>query len=219
MFIAITIILLFALFFANDNKISEYFTMQRVTSSIDSNKYLVVNSYTDKEKAADLIAQINIFTINFIKKLKDTYLTPAYVVTPHMSEYEYDKGKEITIILLERFKPESLQENEPESPDKTSYTLNKGQTISLCLREKISGQNKFHDIDIIKFVLLHELGHVITPELNHSVLFWTNFRFLLEFCVKYDLYTAVDYNKTNVNYCGLNVTYTPTSDTTLSSYF
>jgi len=219
MFLSITIILIFVLCFLSSNKISEYFTMERVVSSVDNNNYLVVNSYEDKAQAADLIAKINIFTVNFIKTLQRVYLTPEYVPNTGMTQYEYAKGKEITIVLLERFRPESLRENEPESPDKTSYTTNKGETISLCLREKISGQNKFHNLDVIKFVLLHELSHIITPELNHSVLFWTNFRFLLEFCTKQKLYTAPDYNTTNVNYCGLAVTYNPVNDTTLSSYF
>lgn len=221
MLISVIIVLFVILLFVQNKKISEYFTMSRVKSTVDDNDYLVIKSYSDKEQAANLIASVNIFTINFIKTLKDKYLTQDYVENDTVSYDEYIKGKEITIILLERYKPESLQENEPESPDKTSYTTNKGEVISLCLREKLSGMNKFHDLDVLKFVLLHELSHIITPEFNHSVNFWTNFRFLLDFCNKYGLYTAPTYDETanKVNYCGLEITYSPVSDMTLSSFF
>jgi predicted metal-dependent hydrolase len=214
MIVTITIVLLIVLLFLSNNKITEFFTTSHIKSTIDSKEYLVVNIYQDKEKAADLIAQINIFTVKLITTLKEKYLT-----TENKNNTEYIKGREIATILLDRFKSESLRENEPETPDKTSFTTNKGEVISLCLREKVTGKNAFHDISILQFVLLHELGHIITPELNHSALFWTNFKFLLEFSNKYNLYKAPDYEKDNVNYCGLNVSYNPIKDASLTSFF
>ena len=210
----VIIILIVLLFYP---RAREYFTMVKVKSDVDNSDYLVVKSYNDKQQAANLMAEINQFTIKFIKTLKDTYLVDYNPKT--MSLSEYNKGQEITKTLLKKYKSESLQENLSDSPDKTSYTSNKGEVISLCLREKVTGRDEFHDLDTLKFVLLHELSHIITPELNHSVLFWSNFRFVLDFCDKYSLYRSPDYDKNGINYCGMAVNYTPVNDKTLTSYF
>lgn len=214
MLAVIIIIILFALLFYP--KACEYFTMTKVKSTIDNAEYLVVKSYADKEQAANLMAKINLFTIKLIQTLHSKY---SHYDPQVMSLAEYTKGSEITSALTKKFKSESLQENLPDSPNKTSYTSNKGEIISLCLREKKTGRDEFHDLDTLKFVLIHELGHIVTPELNHSMLFWSNFRFLLEFCNKYKLYTSPDFDNNHINYCGLDVSYTPINDKTLSSYF
>lgn len=208
----------------------EFFTMVNVKSTVDGGIYPVIASYKDKEEAANLIGSMNAFTIKLISLLKKTYID-----TPHPEQYThienskekivsnafstYVKGRELTQALLSKFNSKSLQENEPNSIDKTSYTTNKGEVISLCLREKLSGKNEFHDLDVLKFVLIHELSHIVTPELQHTVVFWTNFRFLLDFCNKNEIYTVKDYSKDNVNYCGLMITYIPTNDDSLTSYF
>lgn len=216
--IIISIILMFLLL--SNNKMTEFFTMEQIKSNIDNRAYSVVKSYNDKDKAANLIASINEFTILLIKTLKERYVDNSYD-SRTMTEDEYDKGHELTLLLIKRYKSESLQENEPESVDKTSYTTNKGEIIGLCLREKKSGKNEFHDLSVLKFVLIHEISHIVTPELNHSVLFWTNFRFLLDFCDRYKLYTAPLYDNgaNKINYCGLDISYTPILDTTLISFF
>ena len=89
----------------------------------------------------------------------------------------------------------------------------------MCLREKLSGEYKFHDIDTLQFVFIYEFVHIVTIEMNHVVSFWINFKFLLEFCNKYDLYKTKNYNIENVNYCGMEITYSPIQDKILPSYF
>jgi hypothetical protein len=91
--------------------------------------------------------------------------------------------------------------------------------ISLCLREKYSGKNVLHSLDILLFVMLHEIGHVITPEYNHTRRFWTNFKFLLEFCDVNDIYYSPDFDSNNVKYCSIDITYNPRYDKLLYSYF
>lgn len=225
--IIITILIIIILF---DCKKScyEFFTLKYIKSDIDGIKYPVVASYVDNKEAASRIGEMNIFALKLIKKLKDVYLDKALseVLSKDLSNEskvaelpEVIKGREIANTLIKKFNSKSLQENEPDSVNKTSYTTNKGEVISLCLREKKSGKNKFHNKEILQFVLIHELSHIITPEINHSVLFWINFKFLLEFCNKYDLYTAPDYEAFNENYCGLDISYNPTTDHSLISYF
>lgn len=177
-----------------------------LVKSVDGNSYPVVSTYADQQEAADLIAGINSFTVEVIKKLKTTYLTKS-PTTP-----DQIKGFEMASILENRYSPASLMENQPTTAKDTSYTQNKGEVISLCLREKQSGQNKFHSIDVLKFVMLHELAHIVTPEIDHSDWYWTNFRFLLEFCNIHGLYTSPNYGVHNVPYCGMTIRYNPIYD-------
>lgn len=182
----------------------------------DGNYYKVVIDYEDQVQAAALIAEINTFTVQLIKKLKQTYRQRDFM--PKTAEEI--KGFEVASILSKKYRSESLSENKPKSAYDTSYTQNKGEIISLCLREKQSGKNKFHSIEILKFVMLHELAHIVTPELNHSPLFWNNFRFLLEFCKRHGLYDAPNFTKKNEVYCGLNIEYNPMYDNlNTKSYF
>jgi hypothetical protein len=195
-------------------KCYSFFNTNIVKSGIDGNSYSVISSYEDQEKAADLIAQINLFTIKLIKKLKETYLT----ISPNNAEQI--KGFEVASVLDIRYTPLALSENKPTSDKDTSFTQNKGELISLCLREKQSGKNQFHSLDVLKFVMIHELAHIVTPELNHSTLFWNNFRFLLEFSKKNNLYTSPNYGDYNELYCGMTIKYNPMYDKILTqSYF
>jgi hypothetical protein len=188
--------------------------MVDVKSDLDNITYPVVAKYADTKTAANIIGDMHIFTSNLIKKLKSIYLVDSSQQNP-----EYMHGRHITKLLAKRFHHDSLEENDPPSADKTSYVVNKGKTISLCLREKQSGENKFHDLNILKFVMLHELSHMITVSITHDTEFWINFKFLLEFCNKYDLYKVPNYEKDGINYCGLPVTYVPSMDNKLKSYF
>jgi hypothetical protein len=195
-------------------KCYSFFNTNLVKSNVDGNSYPVISDYDDQQQAANLIAEINLFTVLVITQLKTTYLTIS-PITP-----EQIKGFEVASILQNRYNPASLSENKPTSDKDTSFTQNKGEMISLCLREKQSGLNKFHSSDVIKFVMLHELSHIITPEITHSDLFWTNFRFLLEFCKKKGLYSAPDYGINNSVYCGMTIKYNPEYDNIRTvSYF
>lgn len=219
-YILLIIIIIVILYYCAIKTHKEYFEMTRIKPDNDNREYMVVSKYQDAKKAAEIIAELNKFAIDVIKKLREVYLqNPQSTLQNPQSTIEYSKGQKITRVLEKRFNPDSMRENEPDSPNNTSFTTNKGEVISMCLREKQSGENKFHDIDILKFVFIHELAHIITKEMDHVVNFWINFRFLLEFCEKYGLYKSKSYHKENVNYCGMNVTYNPTADDNLYSYF
>jgi hypothetical protein len=186
----------------------EFFKSEQIIAS-DGNPYSVVSSYGDKKRAADMIAEINQFVVELIKRLKKYELSPP----DDARKAEYEKGREVYALLKRRFNPATVSENEPDSPAETSYTKNKGESISLCLREKESGQNKFHNVNVLKFVMVHELAHIITPEYEHSQNFWSNFRFLLEFCRAEGIYTSPDYASDVVRYCGMDIKYNPLYDT------
>jgi hypothetical protein len=201
---------------------NEYILTDKVKSDYDDNYYNVVKKYQDHENAADKIAKINKFAVSLIKKLQQVYLNTEFAQNgaelTNQTE-ELKKGRIITELLIDRYNSESLFENEPTSPDKTSYVKNKGKIISLCLREKGSGKNKFHNLNLILFVFIHELAHIVSVSYSHDTEFWTNFKFLLEFCEKHNLYKSQNYASFNVVYCGLVVEYNPVFDNNIKSYF
>ncbi len=192
-----------------------YFQSEQIKSNLDGRMYEVVAKYGDKQRAADMIAEINDFAILVINALRQKYIDE---VDPAMTPTEAAKGREVAARLTTNYRPDALTENEPDSPNSTSYTRGKGDLISLCLREKNTGRGEFHDMHLIKFVMLHEISHIITPSYNHVEEFWTNFKFLLQFCHKYGLYDPVDYSKYPVVYCGLSVSYNPFFNSNIISY-
>lgn len=109
--------------------------------------------------------------------------------------------------LRELYNSETILENIKK--DETSYTVNKGEKMFLCVRDKYDG-NILDDFNTLKFVLIHELAHIATEDFEpHSTEFWQVFKFMLKEAVKANMYTPVDYSKKPVKYCGMDVTNSP----------
>ncbi len=95
--------------------------------------------------------------------------------------------------------------------DDTSYTVNKGETIAICLRHK-NAKNKFHDMNLITFVTVHELAHVFSISYGHDDEFWENFKFLLSEAIECKIYNNINYIEKPIEYCGMIVKYNPIFD-------
>ena len=91
--------------------------------------------------------------------------------------------------------------------DSTSYSIDKGEELVFCIRDKIN--NSIHDINTLMFVAIHELAHIITDELQHTDKFWKNMKSLLKRAEIMGLYHNVDYNMTPVEYCGMTINSSP----------
>jgi len=85
----------------------------------------------------------------------------------------------------------------------TSYAINKGEEIALCLRCKNTGN--IHNINLLMYVAVHEMAHTACPENGHTPLFNNIFRFMLEQAVKIGLYRYEDYSRYPVVYCGMKL--------------
>ena len=111
-----------------------------------------------------------------------------------------------TKTLLSRFNPNNITENDPTEMKNgvTSYTINKGEKIVVCLRQR---NNEFVNINTLMYVIIHELGHIcdLTSE-QHDEKFWQNFEWLLENAVNIGIYNYIDYSKEEEPYCGMNIT-------------
>jgi hypothetical protein len=159
----------------------------KVKSNIDNNVY-TVQIKEDSLEAANLIAKIR-------EKL--------IVLMEHL-EKSHGKDDKRVILLKKNFRPDRLKEG-VTTPGYTSYSINKGEQIILCLRNN----DELVDINTLFFVVLHEFAHLATESIGHTEEFWDNFRWILEESINIGLYIKQDFNTKSVEYCGMSITSSP----------
>lgn len=123
-----------------------------------------------------------------------------------------------TIRLRKNFNINNMFEVYPNNTEgDTSYSINKGEEVGVCIR---SGKNFYniHNINIIKFVFVHELAHIISVSQQHTEEFWRNFKFLLHNCYLNNLLKKIDYSSQPEEYCGMDVTYSPYFDNNIKDF-
>ena len=109
--------------------------------------------------------------------------------------------------LYKNFNPEAFSETTPDAKY-TSYSVNKGEKIVFCLRDKKAGETLVKE-NIMTFVSIHELAHLMTKSIGHEPDFWANFKLLLKVSIDNGLYKNIDFNSTPKPYCGIQITDTP----------
>lgn len=182
----IVIILLTTIYLYIDTKNSNLIYER---AELDGNMYLVRN-VDDKAKAVNLLAAIRQKLDRVIE-----YLVKKY------------PDKDNVARLKTKFRPENIQESESGSKY-TSYSVNKGEKIVLCIRSK-DKEARLEDENLLVFVALHELGHIMTVSTGHTEEFWDNFRFLLKESIKIGVYNRQDFKKNPQKYCGTQITDSP----------
>jgi len=158
-----------------------------VKSNVDNNEY-VVQIKDDSLEAANLIAKIR----------------ERLVILMEHLEKSYGKNDNRIIQLKKNFRPDRLKEG-VTTTGYTSYSINKGEQIILCLRNN----DKLVDINTLFFVVLHEFAHLATESIGHTDEFWDNFRWILEEAINIGLYVKQDFKIKNVEYCGMSITSSP----------
>tara|TARA_B100000686_G_scaffold354339_1_gene464036 strand:+ start:4254 stop:4820 length:567 start_codon:yes stop_codon:yes gene_type:complete len=171
-------------FFIIMNKLYKKGEVLSIRSSID-NKMYNTRKLPDALDAANKLAIINQEIIKLIEVL--------------------DTTKEGVSKLKENYNPETLSET-LDGAKYTSYSVNKGEKISLCIRKL---DNTFIENNTILFVVIHELAHVMTEEVGHTDLFWSNMKYLLEEAEKIGIYQPINYKERPVQYCGMEINTTP----------
>lgn len=196
----VVLVLLFVLYIYLENR---SYDVAYVKSSIDGQEYLVRNM-PDKHQAADLLAKVKaklIILTQYLTNIEDDKLEK------YVKKGELDEMKDNIKQLNTRFQPDNISESTPHEKY-TSYSVNKGEKIVFCLRAK-NKQEQLVKENVIVFVALHELAHVMTKSVGHTDEFWNNFQFLLKIAVKLKLYHNTNYNNKPVDYCGTQITDTP----------
>jgi hypothetical protein len=159
----------------------------KVKSKIDNNEY-IVQIKDDSLEAANLIAKIR-------EKL--------IVLMEHL-EKSFGMNDNRVKLLKKNFRPDRLKEG-VDTPGYTSYSINKGEQIVLCLRNN----DKLVDINTMFFVVLHEFAHLSTESIGHTEEFWDNFRWILEESINIGIYIKQDFKVKNEEYCGMTITSSP----------
>ncbi len=175
---------------------------------INDKSYDVLQNHINYNEAAEILYKIDNNLLTLINKMTKKY----HINDSNISPIKYKIIKNIIYLLQKNYKSHSLKENFPSVAGKdVSFNVNKGDHISLCLRN-FKQPNNFHEFNDIMFVAIHELAHSTASSFQHTDEFWYNFRILLENAIEFGLYEFRDYHKNPVNYCSMQITYTPLLD-------
>lgn len=161
-------------------------------STEDGKEYLVRN-LPDKKEAANLLASTKNNCVKLVKFLTIKYPDNSAVKRLQM-----------------KYNPDNISESTKGSKY-TSYSVNKGEKIVFCLRSRDENEDLV-DPNVLMFVALHELAHVMTKSIGHTKEFWDNFRFLLKESIKAGVYKKQDFRRNPVKYCGTDITDSPLFD-------
>jgi hypothetical protein len=206
-----------------------------VQSNVNGKKYLVRN-LPDKQDASDLLGKISLKLeklVDIIKTMGYQQIYDKYLQNDVEKEtkntnkkkdlIEGQEGGNSESQLLEKqlkqklnedikrlvnnFNPDNFSETTPDAKY-TSYSVNKGEKIVFCLRDKKEGENLVKE-NIMTFVAIHELAHLMTKSVGHEPEFWNTFKLLLKIAIDNGIYKNIDFNSTPKDYCGVKITDTP----------
>jgi len=170
------------------------YDMAHVESTVDKQKYIVRN-LPDKQEAADRLARTRAKLLRLMRDLKQA-----------------DSKKPFVEQMLRNFDadPSRFSESTPDA-NYTSYSVNKGEKVFMCLRQRNEKEELVNE-NIITFVALHEMAHIGTVDIGHTPLFWNNFGWLLKRAEEIQIYEFTDFSAHPVEYCGIRITDQPTYD-------
>jgi hypothetical protein len=152
----------------------------------DGREYLVVDS-PSKKGSADALARLN----ERIEKL-----------LKHLEVHEINGKNGMAVKrLIKKYDPNVLSEGVIDK-SLTSFTVNKGEQIVFCLKPRDGHHYQVYDDNLLFYVAMHELGHVMSISEQHTNEFFDNFYFLIENAKKLDLFK---HSNKSINYCGLEI--------------
>jgi len=173
---------------------SRYPTVKQ-KSTVDGREYYV-RDLPDKQEAANLLAKLRMNLGTLMDELIKSYPDKPQVQR-----------------LSQNFKPEPKRflESTPNAQH-TSYSVNKGESVHLCLRQRKGEDESLVNENVMTFVALHEMAHTITATIGHGPDFWNNFGWLLKEAEVQGIYKHQDFAAHPVSYCGVKITDSPTYD-------
>ncbi len=160
----------------------------KIKSTVDNKEYLVQDKQ-DAAEAANLIAEIRRKLVMLVEHL--------------LKSHPPDDNR--IVLLQQNFNADALREVEDGS-SYTSYSINKGEKIVLCLRNK---DGSLVNVNTMMFVCLHELAHVCNETIGHDKSFWDTFRWILEESINIGIYTKQKFEENPEPYCGMIITSSP----------
>jgi hypothetical protein len=184
----IVLVLFFALITLIILENNELFIEYR-NSKYNKKKYGIQEEFSKSDEAVEILAKLHDNMNNFITDLQKKIPNDERVVR-----------------LAKGFRRAEIEE--APNDDGSSYTINKGDLVALCLRHK-HNDHPFHDNNTLLFVIIHEMSHIASISEGHNSEFVTNFKWLLNEAKLLGYYDPVDYRKSPMTYCGVKVTNNP----------
>lgn len=167
-----------------------------VKSTFDNNEYIIRGGKNKSQdeliESANTLAVINFKISKLIKYLDEKYKSDT--------NYYWIKH------LKQKYKPTILSE---AANDKryTTFTIDK-KDMHICLRTRDIERN-LYDINLLIYVILHELAHVCnytinnTPIEGHGKEFKEKFALLVNESINIGIYKYEDYKTSPKEYCGM----------------
>ncbi len=176
-----------------------YGKMTFIKSPIDNNFYMV-RDLSDKYTAVNLLATMR---LNIIK-LKDHLNSKKDTDYKEYKQYIEQLSNRIhNVTISESRGNENVKDENGENKEiVTSYSVNKGEELVFCLRSR-KEKDTFHTINILMYVILHEISHIACPEYGHGPLFKKIFAFFTKTAMSLKIYEYDDYAKSPKEYCGI----------------
>jgi hypothetical protein len=188
MFIVVVVgIAYYVMYFKNSK-----YPVAYVKSTVDNESYLVRN-LPDKQEAADRLARVRQKILLLRKHLQQSHMEKPFVKQ-----------------MVDNFDctADRFSESTPDAQF-TSYSVNKGEKVFMCLRQRNEKEELVQE-NIILFVALHEMSHVGTVSVGHTPEFWNNFAWLLKQAEATKIYEFTNFAAHPVEYCGVHITDSPT---------
>ena len=156
-------------------------------SKTNNIEYGIQEKFNKSDEAVELLAKLHQYMQKLVAGLAQKYPND-------------DRVKR----LVTNFKNCKIEES-PDKDDESSYTINKGELMAICLRHK----KEEHHFHTLLFVIIHELSHIASITEGHNAEFIANFKWLLQEAKKMGYYEPVDYRTSPMTYCGVKVTNNP----------
>lgn len=172
-----------------------YIEISYVKSSVDNRHYIIRNRYEDfkSRETADVLAQIN----QRVEKL-----------IQHLQLSNNQMTKQFGEKLAKVYNPNVISEAAFDTRY-TTFTIDK-QDMHICLRTR-DDQQQAYDINILMYVVIHELAHMInydesgTPILGHGREFQKIFKMLIKEAILAEVYKYENYRENPREYCGITI--------------
>ena len=158
-------------------------------SKLNNKEYGIQDEFQNSDEAIELLAKLHDHMNDFVADLKKNNPTD-------------DRVKR----LVKGFNRTKIEE--APNDDGSSYTINKGDLVAICLRHK-KKDHPFHDYNTLLFVIIHEMAHIASISEGHNSEFITNFKWLLIEAKNLGYYEPVNYKNSPITYCGVKVTNNP----------
>jgi hypothetical protein len=134
--------------------------------------------------------------------IKNMYLLKKHLIDNINNFEEYKEYIKLLDINFNEKRTYIYETDITNSDNLTSFSVNKGEELSICLKSK-KNKGELHNINLLMYVVIHEMAHFACPEIGHGVLFQKIFKKFIEESIKIEIYKYDDYTKFPQEYCGI----------------